>query len=145
MTKPQKLPDAKAILGYLPDVDELNDLADCCICYQLEKRQGVLHGYYFERSLDAIIDRRFAAEKKDRATFSQNSINRYKGWARTKVRRALVRLLYMRYRLDNRLTPTEANIRIMNDHVPQIYGKKKVDESTITRLTASVHIKNLHK
>lgn len=145
MTKPKKLPDAEAILGYLPDVDELTMLADCCPRYRWRHRQGVLRGYFFEKSIDAILDQRFLADGKKREELSQNSINRYKGWAHTKVRRALIRLLYMRYCQNDKLTPTEANGKIIREHVPAIYGKEQVDDTTITRFTSHVDFSNLDK
>ena len=101
--------DAKKELRKLPDIYELNRLVKYYPTYEWEHRMALLMGYFQGKNTSELVDAKLKAKKIIKASCSNKSLGGHARWANTKVKRTIIRILYLRYRLDQNLTQIQAN------------------------------------
>lgn len=138
-TKAKPLPDAEAILEVLPSDEELTRLVYYFPSYNREHRTRILHGFFVEKSIDAILDHRFKVEGKERATLKPSGLSGYKGWAHKRIKYTLLRLLYLRYLKDHKLKKHVAKARVRQHHLEKIMGHN-LSVSRFNEITYSAEI-----
>ena len=111
--KPFVITPAKAveILGGVPNSDEINRLKDAYCTYDFPRRGLFLQKYFNTDSLKSLTEDRVTLEHGQQATSIQSK-GGYGNWVRSKSRRLVVRLLYLRYTLDEGCTRRQANQKI---------------------------------
>ena len=140
MTKPKELPDAWTLLGkVLPTDEELTRLVYYFPSYNREHRTRILHGFFVEKSIDAILDHRFKVEGTKREFLKPAELSGYKGWAHKRIKYTLIRLLYLRYLKDKKLKKHVARAKVRQDHLEKIMGHD-LSVSRFNEITYSAEI-----
>lgn len=108
--------DAKKELGKLPDIDELNRLVEYYPTYEWEHRANLLYGYFQGKSVEEMVDDKLTAKNIDKSSCKYQCIGAHTKWVKFKVKRAIIRILYVRYRLDENMTKRVANQQILKKY-----------------------------
>ena len=110
-----KLLDAKDKLGYLPDDNELRRLAEYYPSYEWDHRFRLLHGYFEGKSVREMVSDKLEAKGVVESECSKQSIGGHSRWVVLKVKKTIIRILYLRYRLDQGMSQRKANQRLLKD------------------------------
>ena len=133
--KPIKLPDPHMV-GELPTIDELNQLAYYYDSYNDDHRKGILRGFFIEQSGEMILGVKFKAKGLDPATMPPQALGSHVKWPKQKAEKAMIRLLYLRFRLKDGLSHKQANQQI-NKLLPFPDGSKDIKQDAITDITST--------
>ena len=131
-----ELLDAKQELRVMPDNAELNRLVEYYPTYEWEHRIALLKGYFQGKNISELVDAKLKAKKINKASCSKQSLGGHSRWVKTKVKRTIIRILYLRYRLDQNLTQIKANQELLYKYHSE---KKTVDggQANIRTMTHS--------
>ena len=133
-------------LGGKPSQAELDRLVKYYPNYDAPRRFGVLHGYFDGMSIEEIVKIKFMAENISSMEIVKQAKGGHTSWAPSKIKNLIIRILYLRYRIDKEMTQRDANgqIRSKDSNALMIYdGKGWVGfldfkaPSTTTRKTKS--------
>lgn len=123
------LADAKIRLGGIPDQGELNRLIRYYPTYEWSHRGGLIRDFFQAKDIDEMID----CKLKRKGVVGSSTKQQRGGhatWIRSKLRRLVIRLLYLRYRLDQGMSKREANLKILKEVWPikpqQYYDDKNL-------------------
>ncbi len=112
-TKPNfDLPAALKLLGKSPDAETLARLVANYPTYNWEHRKQLLVGYFSGKTQAEMIADKLKA-KVISTPISKQAMGGHGRWVKYKSRSAIIRILYLRYRLDDHLTQIQANARIL--------------------------------
>jgi len=121
-----QLMNAKEELETLPDNDELNRLVEYYETYEWEHRFLLLNGYFLGKTVKEMVLDKLKAKDIDPSTCSPQSLGGHSRWVKSKVKKAIVRLLYVRYRLDDGMSKKEANQELLKRYPSIKEGTKDV-------------------
>ena len=116
------LPDPKVVLGNIPDDAEFNRLVEYYPTYKWVHRSALLSGYFQGRSVEQLAEDKLTAKGTDISTRGGQSISAEQLWVCKKVRRTLIRLLYLRYLSDGK-TRRQANALLV-----KAFGSSKASD-----------------
>jgi len=123
--------------GKLPDQAELDRLVHYYPKYKQEHRQQLLHGYFHHKSVDQIFDSKLDAKNIPTPLKKGGKGGHYR-WIYYKVKYVIIKLKYLRYRLDQNLTKRQANNLILKHYGPASDKKTKDGgQSGISKITKS--------
>ncbi|MCG8399282.1 hypothetical protein LWS67_22610, partial [Bacillus atrophaeus] len=88
------------VLGKQPDEAELQRLVENYPSYAWEHRNALLYGYFKGRILEELLEDKLRALEIDPSSCSRRSIGGHTRWVHEKVKKAFVRIQYLRHRLD---------------------------------------------
>lgn len=108
-----KLLDAAEVLGTIPDYEELRRLRKYYPTYEWEHRKALLYGYFQGRLIKQLVEDKLRVKGIEIQTCGPRSLGGHSRWVREKVKRAFVRILYLRYHLDDKVTQREANRQLL--------------------------------
>lgn len=129
------LQDAIDLLGDFPDVIELQRLVENYPTYEKAHRMGLLKGFFEGKSVTHLVqDKRQALNKTPRG--SARSAGGDARWVSKKARKTVVRILYLRYRIDEHMTRIQAN-RALLKNLPYETNSKDAGQSNIRKMTLS--------
>jgi len=131
--KPIKLPDPHMV-GELPTIDELNQLAYYYDSYNDDHRKGILRGFFIEQSGEMILGVKFKAKGFDPATMTGQELGAEVKWPKAKAEKAMIRLLYLRYRLKEGCNHIQANQKLYQ-LLPFPDGSKDIQQNMINKIT----------
>ena len=129
-----ELLNAKEELGILPDANELERLVEHYPTYGWEHRKLLLHGYFEGKSLRELVADKLKAKGIDISKRPPTSLGGHSRWVKTKVRWTIIRILYLRYRLDKKLTKIQANQEILRKY-PSKKTTQDGGQSSIRKIT----------
>jgi hypothetical protein len=130
-----ELPDAKKILNNkLPDPDELNRFVEYYQKYGMEHRQNLLSGYFEGKTQDELLSDRLKAKVSDKSKRTKQRLGGYTLSIPGKVNKAIIRLIYLRYLKDEKLSRRKANKKILEEIIGQ-NGIQDIGQSAIARIT----------
>jgi len=124
----RKLLDAQDELGGDPGAEELDRLVDNYRSYKLNRRK-TLPQYFTGRTIKELVEDKLAALGLVSDTLGARSLGGHRRWAREKVNRAILRLLYLRYRIDEKLSRKHANQRVIQRYKSEL-GKSAIQKAT---------------
>jgi hypothetical protein len=127
----EELPKAALILGAAPDAAELSRLVQHYRTYEWEHRNALLYGYFQGRTVSELVQDKLYAKGINPKSCTSRSLGGHGRWVRKKVKKAFVRILYLRYRLDEHLTQREANRRLFEEDKT----KSGLGQSAIRKIT----------
>jgi len=131
-----KLLDATKELEKLPDINELNRLVKYYPTYEWEHRMALLNGYFQGKTLSELVNDKLKAKNIDKSGCNHQSLGGHARWVKEKVRKTIIRLLYLRYRLDQGLTQRQANQQILIKY-PSPKNTQDAGQSAIRKMTHS--------
>jgi len=131
-----ELLDAKEELETLPDDNELRRLVYYYPTYDWEHRFALLHGYFKGKSRSELLDDKLIAKNIDKSQCTPQMLGGHARWVKYKVKRAIIRLLYLRFRLDQELSQIQANQNILKKY-PSDKPAQDVGQSYIRKATHS--------
>ena len=99
-------------LGGKPSDDEIKRLIENYPSYQYLHRWELLHGMFDGKSHEELVLGKMTAKGLD-TSISKQSKGAHGRWVVAKIRKAVIRLLYLRYRLDKKMTRRKANQEII--------------------------------
>lgn len=105
--------DALVDLGGKPDDIELERLKKYYPTYQLVHRTELLQGLFDGKSHEELVLGKMTAKGLDTSITKQAKGGHGK-WVVAKVRKTVIRLLYLRYRIDQDMTRRQANKQLIN-------------------------------
>ena len=120
--------DAKEELGGNPSSQDLDRLVQQYRTYKLPRRQ-TLPQYFTGRTIPQLVDDRLAALNIDASTLTAKQLGGYRRGAREKVNKAILRILYLRCRIDEGLSRKHANQRLIERYRSQL-GKSAIQRAT---------------
>lgn len=132
MAKP--LPTVE-VLGGTPDEAELSRLVLNYPTYEWEHRFALLRGYFEGRTREELVSAKLKALGKDVNFCSPLSKGGHSRWVGQKIHKTFVRLLYLRYRLDEGLTQVRANQKLLKRFGSD--GASDAGQSAIRKITHS--------
>lgn len=128
-----------ALLGEQPDDAELQRLVENYPSYVWEHRNALLYGYFKKsRTLEELLEDKLRALDIDPSSCSRRSIGGHTRWVHEKVKKAFVRILYLRHRLDEGKTRREANQQLVKK-----FGSDKAKDagqSAIRKMTEGAKV-----
>ena len=104
--------DALDDLGGKPSDDEIARLVKYYPKYQYIHRFQLLHGLFDGKSHEELVLGKMTAKGLD-TSISKQAKGGHGRWVVAKVRRAVIRLLYLRYRLDDDMSRRQANQQLV--------------------------------
>lgn len=136
-----KLLDAIEELGQLPDETEIQRLIKYYPTYEWEHRQQLLTGYFKSVTLEELVKAKIKAKGLRWPLPSPQSKGGHTRWVKDKVKRTIVRILFLRYCLDEGYTKNKANQKLLKP-----YGSRRTTEdsgqSNIRKMTHSKVLDN---
>jgi hypothetical protein len=97
------------LLGTIPDTEELARLVDNYPTYKWVHRSALLNGYFQGRTLAQLLKDKLSAKGLNADELSPQSLGGHGRWVREKVKKTIVRLLYLRYRIDDGFSRIESD------------------------------------
>lgn len=122
-------------LGGKPSEDELARLVEYYPTYKYVHRFQLLHGLFDGKSHEQLVLGKMTAKGLD-TSISKQAKGGHGKWVVAKVRRAVIRLLYLRYRLNDGLTRRQANQQLVKKF--SLSNAKDGGRSSIRKDTHSV-------
>lgn len=119
-----------------PDTDELKRLVKYYPTYKLNYRAVFLEGFFNGDSYPELVAKKLSAKGIESPLTDQEKGGHGK-WARSKAVKVLMRLLYLRFRLDKGMTRRQANREILSLFPPSAPIYKASKQSTIRKNTSS--------
>ena len=111
----EPLLNAREYLGTMPDASELNRLAENYPTYdEWEHRTKLLYGYFQGKSISELVDDKLHAKEIDKSTLSKQSLGGHSRWVKDKVKKTIIRILYLRSRLDEKMSRKVANSKLLD-------------------------------
>jgi len=135
-----ELLDALKELETLPDDGELRRLVDYYPSYGWEHRTALLLGYFQGKSRSELVDDKLIAKNIDKSQCSPQMLGGHARWVFFKVKRAIIRLLYLRLRLDQGFSKIQANQQILYKY-PSEKSTQDGGQSYIRKATHSPILK----
>lgn len=140
-----KLLNAAEELGTPPNEEELQRLIEYYDTYSLEHRLGLLRGYLEGKSVEDLVKAKLKAKFIIQPLTKQQK-GAHTKWVIDKVKRTIVRLLFLRYTLDDGMTQQQARSLLNKDYGS--YKKTKAGDdagaSNIERMTRSKIFRKKH-
>jgi len=132
------LREAMNYLRYKPDSVELDRLVEYFPTYKLAHRRSFLKGFFEGKGVSDLVADKLRAKGIDQS-LNKTSKGGHARWVKAKSRRLVIRLLYLRLRLDDRLTKRKANQWIFKN----IWSTSAADggQSNIRKATNSPKLK----
>ncbi len=130
-----KLMNAKKELETLPDITELNRLVEYYQTYEWEHRSALLNGYFQGKTVKELVVDKLKAKNIDPSKCSPQSLGGHSRWVKSKVKKAIIRLLYLRYRLDDGMSKMKANQEILKRYPSKSEYTEDVGQSAIRKMT----------
>lgn len=134
-----KLLNANDELIVLPDTWELSRLVEHYPTYKWEHRTALLRGYFEGKTSDELVDAKLIAKAIDKSKLSPQSLGGHARWVKDKVKRTIIRLLYLRYRIDNNLSRIQANQQLLKKY-PSTNNAEDAGASTIRKATSCLKL-----
>jgi len=131
-----KLLDAKEYLVTLPNDDELKRLVKYYPKYELEHRTLLLKGYFEGKSLKELVDDKLKAKKIDKEECSRQSLGGHARWVKFKVKRTIIRILYVQYRVDEDMTQRKAHqllLKVFSSNAKDV-GQSAIRKATYSKI-----------
>lgn len=101
-------------LGGMPDNDDIRRLVKRYPSYKLGHRSALLHGLLDGKEHAEIVDETMKAKGVESAAPHQKG--GHGRWVAKKVRKVALRLLYLRYRIDEKMSKKHARDKLINEH-----------------------------
>lgn len=112
----KKLLDALENLGSLPTDHELQRLAYYYpTYYEWEHRSRLLHGYFSGKTLAELVEDKLDA-KDIVKPISKQSRGGHTRWVLKKITKTIVRIQYLRYRIEEKLSHSQANAKFLSSY-----------------------------
>lgn len=105
--------NALADLGGKPSEAEKSRLIRYYPTYQYVHRKELLDGLFDGKSHEELVLGKMTAKGLDVSAMTKQAKGGHGKWVRAKVRDATMRLLYLRYRLDQDMTRRQANKKLL--------------------------------
>jgi len=110
----KELLNVRAYLGTSPDAIELDRLVENYPTYEWEHRTKLLYGYFQGKSISELVDDKLHAKEIDKSTLSKQSLGGHSRWVKDKVKKTIIRILYLRSRLDEKMSRKVANSKLLD-------------------------------
>ncbi len=120
-----------------PDEVELSRLVMYYPTYEWEHRNALLSGYFRGRTSTQLVLDKLAALNIDVDSCSGRSLGGHARWVRYKVKKTIVRLLYLRLRLDQKFSQVDANRSLLNRWGSDISKSDDAGQSALRKMTHS--------
>lgn len=137
MSAEKILEHAKELLGGVPDQEELNRLIYFYPTYVWSYRGGLIKDFFGAKDLEEMIDLKIARKELPIPQKKQQR-GGHGRWIKSKLNRLVIRLLFLRYRIDEGLSKIEANQRIYQ-HVWST-DAKDLGQSNVRKATKSARL-----
>lgn len=132
-----RLLNAKKELGTLPDSAELQRLVKYYPTYGWEHRKVLLQGYFKDLPPSVLVDKKLEAKGIDKKSLSNSSIGAHTRWVKLKVEHVIIRILYLRYRLDDGLTRRQSNQKLLVEYGSEKPNTQDGGQSNLRKVTHS--------
>jgi len=100
-------------LGGKPDDSEIDRLKEYFPTYQIVHRTQLLQGMFDGSTVEEIILGKLTAKGLD-TSITKQAKGGHGRWVKAKILRTVIRLLYLRFRLDLGMTRRKANQELLN-------------------------------
>lgn len=98
--------------GHLPSSEEMNRLVEHYPTYEWEHRFGLLKGFFEGKSVAELVGDKLKAKGTTRP-IARQARGGHTRWVLAKARKTVIRLIYLRYRIDEGMTRIRANQKIV--------------------------------
>lgn len=126
------------ILGEMPPVQEFERLVENYPSYKLDHRDALLRGFFQGKLLREIVEDKLTALGINVAQCSPLSRGGHARWVCEKIKKTIVRFLYLRYRCDEGLTRIQADQRLLQQFASD--KAKDAGQSAIRKMTMGAKI-----
>jgi hypothetical protein len=126
--------DALVDLGGKPSDTEIERLVKNYPTYQYVHRIQLLQGLFDGKSHEELVLGKMTAKGLD-TSITKQAKGGHGRWVVAKIRRTAIRLLYLRFRLDQDMTRRRANQQLLKKF--KFSGKPDADQSSIRKATQS--------
>lgn len=133
-----KLPSTDVLEGKIPDSDELDRLVENYPSFKWAHRDALLHGYFRGETLRDLVEAKLRTLNIDIGTRTPRSLGGHSRWVREKVNKTLVRILYLRYRIDDSLNRRAADQMLLKNFSSD--RAKDAGQSAIRKMTEGAKI-----
>ncbi len=135
MTEEPTYTSARALvdLGGKPDDTELDRLKKYFPTYQIVHRTALLQGMFDGSSMEELIIGKLTAKGLD-TSITKQAKGGHGRWVTAKIQRTVIRLIYLRFRLDQDMTRRKANQQLTSQF--GFFGKSD-GRSSIRKATHS--------
>ena len=135
----ERLSNIKAMLTppNPPDKYELMRLGEYYLNFKLNHRVNLLEGMFLlGSSVEEIVNAKLDAKGIDKKSINKRSLNCHRSWVIRKGKKAIILLIYLRYRIDEKLSRDEA-LKQMNHYKYDFGYNKSMDagQSSIRKHT----------
>lgn len=121
------------LLGGAPDQNEIKRLTQYYPTFEWNHRSGLLWGFFEGKKYSELVDEKLSI-KGISLPINKQSRGAHTSWAVNKTKKYVIRMLYLRYRLDLGMNQIKANATIFKK-VPLDSKAKDAGQSSIRKAT----------
>jgi len=125
-----------------PDDDEILRMVEYYPTFSPDYRFGFLIGYFEGLTFNELLKRKLKSQDIDINELSPQSKGGHSKWVGAKVEKILMRILYLRYRLDGDMTRIKANQELMSLFSAKNQKTKDAGQARIRNYTRSSVLDN---
>lgn len=132
-----QLLDAIEELGNIPNEDELSRLIEFYPTYEWEHRFKLLRGYFENKTIKELVEAKLKAKQIDITLCTKQSLGGHARWVKDKVKRTIIRILFLRYVFDLGKTREQANNMLLqrfDSNKAQDAGQRTIRNATRSKI-----------
>lgn len=133
-----ELMNASEHLGKLPNNQELERLVKYYPSYGWEHRTKLLYGYFESKTIAELLSDKLKAKGINESKLSPQAKGAHIRWVIFKVKRTIIRLLYLRLRLDEGFSKIKANQELV-----KLFGPNQIVSDPSSAIRKATHTKIL--